>query len=167
MAPRWIALALLLPALGAFFMYTFRRDSTQLSPQDLAGRVNASRPEWANYLEDLKAEVGVTPVAEWDGELVRAQRNGRDLNVTFRIGGLWSERDVALPILLRDPFGNIRRNQSATREGDLVDYRFYFPDIESDAPLPWVQIKYPGHERKLGFSEDGRWPAEVEEAPPG
>ena len=161
---RRAALAVFLIVLLGFFVYSFRRGSNQVSPEELAARVAESRPEWANYQEDLKAQVGVTPLAEWEGKPLSARHEGRDLHITFQVDGPWSERDVALPILLRDPFGNARRNLSAECQGRSVVYRFYFPDIARDAPLPWVEIQYPGRERRLVFSEQGEWPADTEDS---
>lgn len=163
MSRRGIIFALLVLALGAFLIYSFRKSPEPISPEELAERVSASRPEWANYHEDLKAQVGVTPVAEWQGEPIYATQTGRQLDITFDISGTWSQRDMALPILVRDPFGGVRRDVHAKREKNKVTYRFVIDPSAEHAPVPWVEIQYPHHERRIVFSEEGTWSADNRE----
>ncbi|MCH7909053.1 MAG: hypothetical protein IIB38_05485 [Candidatus Hydrogenedentes bacterium] len=160
MSRRGIIVVPLVLALGVFLIYSFRKSPEPVSYEELAERVSASRPEWANYHEDLKAQVGVTPVAEWQGEPLQALQTGRQLDIIFDVTGPWSQRDVALPILVRDPFGGVYRDVHAKREKNRVTYRFVIDPSAEHAPVPWVEIQYPHHERRLVFSEEGTWSAE-------
>ena len=118
------------------------------SEAELATRVKAAHPDWPDYQEDMKGQVGAGPVAEWVGEPVAAYQDGKDVVVRFRLTGPWVKRDLSLPILLRDPVLKVYRHASAARHGDITDYRFHVSD-QDERVLPWVEVKYPHHTRRL------------------
>ena len=127
--------------------------------QELAERIAASEPEWANYQEDIKSQIGAKPVAEWMGEPISVAIEGTVATVTFELEGPWALRDFGLPILLREPFGGIHLPASATVETSRIAYQFNLPQEFLTSPLPWVEIKYPHHERRLALDADGTWTA--------
>lgn len=160
MSRRRLALALLvLAAAGLLVLIAYRNRETQ-TPEQLALRAAMSRPQWANYDEDVKAQVGATPVAEWEGSPIQARREGPQIHLTFRVTGPWAHRAIALPILLRHPMGGFQRSDTARVEGPRVTYTFDLPQESRDAPLPWIEIKYPRHQRRLTLSEAGTWQAQ-------
>lgn len=125
--------------------------------QELAERVAASNPEWANYQEDIKSQIGAKSVAEWVGEPVSAAIAGTVATVVFDLEGPWAVRSVGLPILLREPFGGVHLPASATVEGGGITYEFNLPQEFLTSPLPWIEIKYPHHERRLALDAQGHW----------
>jgi len=141
-------------ALAVVYWAQARRAS--LEPADLAQRVASSRPTWENYHEDVKAQVGATPVAQWVGEPESAARVPRGVRVTFLVTGAWAQRDCAPPVLLRDPRGEVHRSVRAAIAGGRVAYSFEWPGSEG-ALLPWIELRYPHGEKRLVLSEDGTW----------
>ncbi len=117
---------------------------------DLARRCVQSRPEWNNYDEDIKAQIGATAAAQWDGEPLRAHAGNGQVQVTFAIRGPWEKRSAALPVLMRDPYGNtLRDSGEAGRNGSERTYTFILPAATAEGSLPWIEIKYLHHERRL------------------
>jgi len=126
-------------------------------PDELARRTATSRPTWRNYQEDIKAQIGATPVAQWRGTLEAAQRDGATVRVTCRLAGPWAQRRSAVPILLREPRGGIHRNQRAECRDGRVTYVFQIGEDAARAALPWIELKYPHGEKRLVLFEDGSW----------
>lgn len=149
-------LVLVCAVLIAWMTYRHRREIT---PEQLAVRTATSRPEWANYDEDIKAQIGARPVAEWRGRPVSARLEGPEFQVTFELAGPWAERGAALPVLLRHPLGAIYRSEDAARDGARVTYFFTIPHNDDEGPLPWVEIKCPHREHRLTLSASGLWAA--------
>ena len=123
----------------------------------MARRVENSQPTWQSYSEDIKGQIGATPVAEWEGELTEVRLEGGAVRVTFRLSGPWAQRDAAIPVLLREPFGGTRRNTGARRDGDFVTYIIELPETARGQALPWVELKFPHGQRRLPLSEKGIW----------
>ncbi len=125
----------------------------------LARRVAESVPQWANYQEDIKGQIGARAVAQWRGRPVSAEWIGAMLDVEFELSGPWAGRDVALPILCHTPSGKFLRSGEAMRNGEIVRYSFPAGDEESMLRPAWVELKYPHEERRIAFDEKGRWQA--------
>ena len=125
--------------------------------EELAARVQRSVPRWANYQEDLKGQLGSTPVARWKGRPIRARVSGAEASVVFEVSGPWASYDFALPVLLKNHLGPGYRNDSARRTGSEVEYVFGMRDHVEGTAVPWVEIAYPHNYRRLAFSEDGTW----------
>ena len=126
-----------------------------ISGEELARRVAECEPSWSNYDEDLKAQIGAAPVAEWKGEVAWARWEAGELRVAFLVRGAWAGRDIAIPVLLKLPNGETRRNADAAREDGKLVYRF---TTSLDTPPQWVVVRYPFYgERRIVLSEDGRW----------
>lgn len=124
---------------------------------EIARRVEASVPTWQSYPEDIKAQVGAGPVAEWEGTVDEVRVEPEAIRVTFRLEGPWAARDAAMPLLLNEPFGGVRRNSAAERQGDRVTYLFDNAGREAAVPVPWVELKFPGGERRIVLSQEGTW----------
>ena len=126
-----------------------------ISGEELARRVAECEPSWSNYDEDLKAQIGAAPVAEWKGEVAWARWEAGELRVAFLVRGAWAGRDIAIPVLLKLPNGETRRNADAAREDGKLVYRF---TTSLDTPPQWVGVRYPfSGARRIVLSEDGRW----------
>jgi len=126
--------------------------------EELSRRCGESRPEWSSYQEDIKGQVGAAPVAAWKGEPVRVELTGRQLRITFRLSSPWSGYDAALPVLVRDPLGNVSRNVSGERLDDgLRGYGFTLPGEPDAAQIPWLELRYPHTERRIPLDERGMW----------
>ena len=152
--------AALLAFSGAMLWGFLSSDSpTEVSREELAGRVQRSTPRWANYQEDLKGQLGSTPVARWKGRPIRARAGGAELSVVFEVTGAWASYDFALPVLLKDHLGAVYRNSSASRTGSEVEYLFRMRDHVQGTTPPWVEIAYPHNFQRLAFSDDGTWSA--------
>ena len=130
-----------------------------LSTEELAQRVQRSFPDWADYQEDLKAQLGATPVARWEGAPLRARVAGDEVTVVFEVSGPWAEYDFALPILIKDHLGMVYRNNAARRTGPEVEYTFQLKDRVEGTSVPWVEIAYPHHFQRIAFSDEGEWSA--------
>lgn len=75
--------------------------------------------------------------------------------MAFLVRGAWAGRDIAIPVLLKLPNGETRRNADAAREDGKLVYRF---TTSLDTPPQWVVVRYPFYgERRIVLSEDGRW----------
>lgn len=126
-----------------------------VTPSELADRTAQSAPTWQSYTEDLKAQLGARPAAQWQGAVVSVRRDGAAVEVSFALSGPWAERDVFAPVLLREPLGSTLRSVDAARRGNVATYRFELDDRAARAPLPWVQVKFPHGERRIILQEEG------------
>jgi len=131
-----------------------------VSTEELAQRVQRSFPDWADYQEDLKGQLGSTPVARWEGAPLRARVAGDEVTVVFEVSGPWADYDFALPILIKDHLGKAYRNNAARRNGLEMEYTFQLKDRVEGTSVPWVEIAYPHHIQRIAFSDKGKWSAE-------
>jgi len=122
---------------------------TPISPEELERRVTASRPTWESYQEDIKAQIGARPVAEWEGRPLRASLEGGALQIAFAVEGVWATRKFAVPVLVRDPSGNVFRSADATHIGAKTGYTFLLPNSLDPVTLGWVEVRYPGNVKRL------------------
>jgi len=122
--------------------------TNEVSSTELARRIAECRPEWQNYQEDIKGQIGAALAAEWEGAPTSVKMAGRTLLVRFAVSGPWASRDVAIPVLLREPTGIVLKNDSALREGGEFVYCFVLPDKVAGA-LPWVEVQYPHGQRRM------------------
>jgi hypothetical protein len=129
-----------------------------ITEEELARRVQQCAPSWSNYDEDLKAQLGATPVAEWEGELEGVGWEASALTVSFALTGDWAKRDIGIPVLVKLPVGETVRSGSFSRNGSMAIYRFPTP---LDSPPQWVVVRYPFYgERRVVLSKDGHWSAD-------
>lgn len=129
------------------------------SEAELERRAVASHPDWANYEEDLKADLGARAVAEWEGRPRRLRLVGSGIEVDFSIEGAWANRTFAIPILLRDNIGHMRRNTSVGIRDGLVTYGFE-QIYGTDRPDPvWIELRYPDAEQRFVLDTAGQWAA--------
>lgn len=147
-------------AIGATYVRYVREADGLLDSADLGRRASLSNPDWSNYEEDIKAQLGAGAVAEWRGRPVAVQREGARVRVTFRLEGSWTNRDFVLPVLMRDPYGKERRQQGHEIGDATVDYIFRLDENDAEAPLPWIVVKYPHNEDRLPLDAEGRWRAD-------
>ena len=126
------------------------------SPELLAARIAASAPGWNSYQEDIKGQIGASPVAEWSGRLVTAAQGDDLLSLSFVLEEPWKTRDGALPVLIRLPDGATLMPRDAIIDGEHRVYRYALP---SSAPLPWAEVQYPHHRERLYFDATGQWMA--------
>ncbi len=161
MTPRRVvpaaACAILVLVTGVLYVQYFREAEARLDPGDLIRRTALSNPDWANYQEDIKAEIGAAPVAQWQGRPVTAEHLGSSVRVTFKLTGPWADREVVIPVLLRDPLGHDRRHRSYEIASPNVTYVFPIGESVSVNAVPWIMLKYPHHEERLTLDSDGRW----------
>lgn len=145
--------------LASFAIIRMSLTQNQPTREELTARIAASTPQWANYPEDLKAQIGAQPVASWIGHPVAATRADSAVEVTFRLAGRWGkEHHPGLPILLRDPLGNELKSDAAQCDANReIVYAFRYPEGSQNDALPWVEIMYPHQQRQLTFSRDGEW----------
>lgn len=148
-----LAVSLFLVLVG-FVAYV---NSRQISEAELAQRCAASRPEWQNYQEDIKAQIGARPVAQWKGDPIAARQSGNKVYLTFRLEGPWARYDLVLPILLRDPLGKTYRSITAEYRGPERTYLFDLSPDAAASVLPWVEVRYPHTETRLSLNPQGQW----------
>ena len=60
---------------------------------------------------------------------------------------------------MHDPLGNTYQNTSAEFDGARVTYIFALAEEAARGTLPWAELKYPHHDRRLVFSDAGIWEA--------
>ncbi len=144
--------------LALLTVFTLQNRAT-VSLDELEQRIEVSAPQWANYQEDIKAHIGATPTAEWEGKPVSARIDRGILYIDFELEGPWASRGLALPLLAHDPLGNTYQNTSAEFDGARVTYIFALAEEAARAALPWAELKYPHHDRRLVFSDAGIWEA--------
>lgn len=134
----------------------------RLDEEQLRARVEASRPTWESYQEEVKAQVGATPVAMWEGSIDEVRAESGRVTVVFRIAEPWSELSVAMPVLLRDPFMNTHAASSVEAGGGRATYVFEVPEASSSGSLAWVEVKYPRGSRRVALSAEGVWRAPLD-----
>ena len=144
-------------AAGCALLVALSACSPPISGSDLAQRVRTSHPKWQSYQEDVKAQIGAGPVAEWTGEPIKATQDTSTFTLTFRLLGPWSLREAAMPVLIRDPLGHVHQNSAATRQNDLIMYEFKLEPAGSASPLPWIEVKFPNGGKRIVLDEKGRW----------
>jgi len=147
---------------GAFLALvalTAYMNSGELSPEELARRCSDSFPAWQSYQEDIKAQIGARPVAEWEGRPTGVIQEGRQVRVTFLLSEPWKGRQAALPVLLRDPLGVVYRNLGAESRGAERVYLFELTETSAVSPLPWLELQFPRGERRLPLDPRGEWQA--------
>jgi len=127
--------------------------SNPIDAEELYRRCVQATPTWPNYDEDIKAQVGARPFAEWKGEPLSAIRDDEGLAVTFTLSGPWAERDAAMPILIRDALGTVQRDGHWHRDGPHVVYRFPAESDSAVLSLDSVEVRYPHHTRRLLVKE--------------
>lgn len=128
--------------------------ATDISDEELRKRVANANPDWANYHEDLKGQIGSTPIARWKGEPIQASINGSTITVIFHVTGYWAEAGANLPLLIRDPFGKTYADTASTRVGNEVTYTFALPSADVD--IDWFELSYPNASRRIAFT-DHEW----------
>ncbi len=132
--------------------------NSQGVPRDeLMKRCQESHPQWERYQEEIKGEIGARPVAEWNGEPIAVNRNGDEVLITFQLEGPWIDYAVPLPILLRDPLGNVQCSTTAEYAGATCTYHFSRPKDEADSLLPWIEVHYPRQELRISLDSQGNW----------
>lgn len=146
-------------AVSALYLSYVRQARDRTEPEELSRNAALSRPEWANYQEDIKAHLGATPAAQWKGRPVSAQLTGNVLEVIFELSGPWAEYGFVLPILMRDALGDERRQTAYVLDSPRVTYIFHLPERQGSTPIPWILIKYPNHEDRLVLDPQGAWKA--------
>lgn len=119
-----------------------------ISDEELAQRVAGARFDWQNYHEDIKAQMGATPAAEWQGEPVKAWRDAAGIHVEFSVQGPWSGRRIGLPILMRDPAGTVQQSTAADCQAGKVSYAFP-PSTLASSSFDFIELKYPHGERRM------------------
>ena len=122
--------------------------------EEVRARIEESEPAWANYLEDLKGQIGSAPVAKWRGEITSARASEGQVKVNFEIREYWLENAMAIPMLIRDNVGYVTRESSAEFEDSITSYTF---EVRQQSAPPWIEIQYPGSTRRLLFGTDGEW----------
>ncbi|MFP6615639.1 MAG: hypothetical protein VCB26_04485 [Candidatus Hydrogenedentota bacterium] len=130
----------------------------EISPDELRRRVEATTTDWANYHEDLKGQIGSTPVARWKGEPVSSRIEGNTLSIVFEVSGYWAEAEVNLPLIILDPLGKTYANSDSIRVGSMVTYTFLISGDESPR-VPWIELKYPHATRRIVYAEE-MWEAD-------
>ena len=136
-------------------MIVARCRAEPLSQGELVRRTQECQPTWQDYPEDIKAQIGARPIAEWGGEPVEVGCEGDSLSVVFRLEGPWATRDAVIPVLLKDPRGGVRRHGETRRDGPLVTYVFTLPD--ADTQPSWLEVLYPTGQRRIALSQQGQW----------
>lgn len=149
MSWRAVAGAMAAAMIGLLFAAQVLVGGQSISPEELDRRCRHAIPTWPNYDEDIKAQVGARPFAEWEGEPVEAWRTEYGLAVSFRVSGVWATRDTAMPILLRDALGTVLRNGDWYRDGALVVYRFPAEGEFAALTLDSIEVRYPRQTRRL------------------
>lgn len=139
-------------------LITLTGPADEISADELRRRVEATSTDWANYHEDLKAQIGSTPVARWKGEPVSSRVEGNTIFIVFDVFGYWAETDVNLPLIIRDPLGKTVSNNSSTRNRSEVTYTFDLPGDDS-SKIPWILLKFPNTTRRIAYTE-AQWEAE-------
>lgn len=139
----------------AFVAVIVGTPTEEIDKQELRRRVNSTFTDWANYHEDLKAQIGSTPVARWKGQPVRSHIENNTISIVFQVTGYWAETDVNLPLLIRDPLGRTFPETTSTREASDVTYIFRIPGNDN-VQIPWIELRYPHATRRIAYT-DGSW----------
>ena len=120
-------------------------------------RIESSQPEWANYLEDLKAQVGSSPVAKWRGTITQGQASEGTVTLEFTTQGYWNEHEIIIPMLIRDNLGYVTQQTKARYQGETLTYTF---TLQQQSPPPWIEVRFPHNSRRIAFGNEGRWTAQ-------
>lgn len=124
--------------------------SSPIDEAQLAAWVRESQPTWDSYQEDIKGQLGARAAAQWQGEFVEARHTAGDsVEIVFKVVGPWATRDVAMPILVRDPELGVTRLAETTAEGAL---RIYHLTLDGAEAPPWLEVQYPHHTRRVPLS---------------
>ena len=115
---------------------------------ELATRTVNARPAWANYQEDIKAQIGATPVAQWQGTPRRAWQDSQGIHVQFVLKSPWDKRTCTIPVLIRDSGGTISQSIKGIIENNALTYTFP-PSPLAVVSSASIEIKYPHDERRL------------------
>jgi hypothetical protein len=118
---------------------------------------SVSECDWLSYQEDIKGSIGAQAVANWDGIPVEVRQEGPEVTVIFSLKPPWSDYEAAVPVLLRDPMGRQYPQKTTTREGNRRKYLFCLDTASAASPLPWIEIRYPHSERRIGLDKSGAW----------
>ena len=124
--------------------------------EGVAQRCLDSEPTWENYQEDVKAQIGATPVALWAGEPVAGRMEAGEFRLTMRVEPPWDDLHCAMPIMLRDPMGRVHLAREAQGSGSERVYSFALSGGASSAP-PWVEVHYPHRIARLPLENGGIW----------
>lgn len=145
---RWAAVVVVI-FLGAGLILYFAAAPGRISRNELAERIAKCHPTWQSYEEDLKAQLGAAPTAEWDGQPESAHYHDRSLTVEVSMTGPWIEYQLAAPILVKDASGAVLQLTSMELAGDRAVYRFSLGASTGGTSLAWIDVKYPRGQRRL------------------
>ncbi len=151
----YFGLTVMLVLLGC--MVYMLRGSLDVSPKELAKRCARSAPAWQNYPEDIKAQIGATPVAQWHGELVSVSRANATIQIAFNVTGAWRHRAMAIPVLLREPHGGIHCSKQIRHLNEQTVYLFELPHEMRQAALTWLEVRFPHGTKRIVLASDGSW----------
>ncbi len=128
-----------------------------LSESELLRRCASSAPRWAAYQEDIKAQIGADPAAQWRGQPAALLREGARIRVTFQLQGPWARREAALPVLLRDPLGAVYQAEHVEGAGTDRHYIYRLGEESAAGAAPWFELRYPHREQRLMLDHDQSW----------
>jgi hypothetical protein len=128
-----------------------------VSGKELSDRAAKARPAWQSYEEDIKAQMGAGPAAEWNGSLTRVEMDQSSIRATFRIEQPWASRDIPFPILMRQPKGGISQNKEGRREDGFFIYLFDRPEDMRGEPPAWLEFRFPHGQRRIVLNANGGW----------
>lgn len=155
-----ILIAMAVVVIGAIWSILTPTATTDIDVAALAKDAARARVTWADYGEGIKAKLGATPAALWHGGPESAKLVDGGIEVTFSLNGSWSEFDFGMPILLRDPEGQVYAPKSYTRAAPGGTYLFAHNGTVTPLSIPWVEVKFPPNdERRIVFDADGAWHA--------
>lgn len=120
----------------------------KINETELAALAGKAHPVWTNYQEDIKAQIGATPVAQWRGTPRHAWKDAEGIHVQFDIEGAWKKRACVIPILIRDNGGTEYLSPKGVVEQGTVTYTFPSASLNS-VFANTIEIKYPNEERQL------------------
>ena len=115
---------------------------------ELATLAGKAHPVWEKYQEDIKAQIGATPVAQWRGTPRHAWQDVNGIHVQFDIEGAWKKRACVIPILIRNPGGTEYLSAKGVVEQGTITYTFP-PSNLTSVFSDTIEIKYPHEERRL------------------
>lgn len=155
------ALILLLAAIAAVGVVVAiaRPYETPVVPKaELARLAGRAHLVWADYGEGIKAALGATPAAQWHGAPVEVRLAESSIEVRFSLGAPWYKYDFGMPILLRDPEGNVATPVKYERTATGGVYTFRHEGPLTSVAVPWVELRYPpNEERRVVFDATGVW----------
>jgi hypothetical protein len=131
-----------------FVFCTLAACSPPLDAEALRAHAAQATPTWDNYDEDLKAQLGATPVALWMGHPLSFIVHPTGIEVLFAVSGPWKELQAQVPVLLRTPEGVVCPPVQAETQTAGHRYFFVLPE-EFEAAPPWIELRFPRGERRL------------------